>query len=250
MSSQVVRHTPPLSYNNDKAGEPVVEHPVEDDIKTVRMERDMQGVTVDGFNTLGIVSTFIAGVEAQCLSFTADPGDHRPSVVEAINALLLIGVLLSTFGAITALLAGRWFNLLQGPEVELLDHRWSCARPDPTGENDVGPGEDKALEKQFGYTPEGHLPSPHIRRMIDRCTRHKRNLILARAIFLPLHLIILGFFSFVTGLVIYTWEFRPLGTAIACTFVTAVGVGIIASLHVDFETMGALSLMSFKRPRL
>ncbi|KAG8702568.1 hypothetical protein FRC09_004667, partial [Ceratobasidium sp. 395] len=170
---------------------PVVEKPSEDDIKTVRMERDMQGVTVDGFNTLGIVSTFIAGVEAQCLSFTADPGDHNPSVVEAINALLLIGVLLSTFGAVTALLAGRWFNLLNGPEVELLDHRWNCARPDNTEEYENGEGADEALESKFGYTPEGRLPSPHLRRMIERCTHHKRNLILARVIFLPLHLIIL-----------------------------------------------------------
>ncbi|KAG8719124.1 hypothetical protein FRC08_003605 [Ceratobasidium sp. 394] len=247
MSSQVAPRT---NNGYEKGGEPVSERPVEEEIKTVRMERDMQGVTVDGFNTLGIVSTFIAGVEAQCLSFTADPEGHRPSVVEAINALLLIGVLLSTFGAITALLAGRWFNLLNGPEVELLDHRWSCARPDPTGEFDLGPGEDQALERKFGYTPEGRLPSPHIQKMIERCTRHKRNMILAKAIFLPLHLIILGFFSFVMGLVIYTWEFRPLGTAIACTFVTAVGVAIIISLHVDFETMGALNMMSFKRPRL
>ncbi|KAG9080576.1 hypothetical protein FRC06_006403 [Ceratobasidium sp. 370] len=245
MSNEVVQQT---KNGYEKGGEPVSERPVEEEIKTVRIERDMQGVTVDGFNTLGIVSTFIAGVEAQCLSFTADPGDHNPSIVEAINALLLIGVLLSTFGAITALLSGRWFNLLNGPEVELLDHRWSCARPDPSGDDDAG--EDQALERKFGYTPEGRLPSPHIQKMIERCTRHKRNFILAKAIFLPLHLIILGFFSFVTGLVIYTWEFRPLGTAIACTFVAAFGVGIIVCLHVDFETMGALNMMSFKRPRI
>ncbi|KAG9102526.1 hypothetical protein FRC06_001835 [Ceratobasidium sp. 370] len=245
MSNEVVQQT---KNGYEKGGEPVSERPVEEEIKTVRIERDMQEVTVDGFNTLGIVSTFIAGVEAQCLSFTADPGDHNPSVVEVINALLLIGVLLSTFGAVTALLSGRWFNLLNGPEVELLDHRWSCARPDPTGDDDTG--EDQALERKFGYTPEGRLPSPHIQKMIERCTRDKRNLILAKAIFVPLHLITLGFFSFVAGLVIYTWEFRPLGTAIACTCVTAFGVGIIVCLHVDFETMGALNMMSFKRPRV
>lgn len=62
-----------------------------------------------GFRTLGIVSTFIAGVEAQCLGLTADADTQAPAI-QAINALLLIGLLLSAFGAVTSLLTARWFE--------------------------------------------------------------------------------------------------------------------------------------------
>ncbi|QRW10851.1 hypothetical protein RhiLY_09850 [Ceratobasidium sp. AG-Ba] len=222
---------------------------VEEESKPLKSERDMQAVTVEGFNTLGVVSTFIAGVEASCLGLTSNTDGHNLNTIEAINALLLIGIFLSTFGAITSLFAGRWFNLLQGPEVELLDHQWSCARPSPAGKSLI-PEDNENLSKVFRYTPEGFFPSEHIRRMVNQCNNHKRNLILARAIFLPLQLIILGFFSFIAGMVVYVWEYRPIGTAIACTFVTFVGLSIIAALHVDFETMGALNKMSFQRPRI
>lgn len=65
---------------------------------------------ITGFRTLGIVSTFIAGVEAQCLSLTGNAIDTQAPAIQAINALLLIGLLLSAFGAVTSLLVARWFE--------------------------------------------------------------------------------------------------------------------------------------------
>jgi hypothetical protein len=61
-----------------------------------------------GFRNLGIVSTFIAGVEAQCLGLVADAPNH--GILEAVNALLIIGLLLSAFGAAISLLSARWFE--------------------------------------------------------------------------------------------------------------------------------------------
>lgn len=217
----------------------------------VRVERDMQGVTVEGFRTLGIVSTFIAGVEAQCLSLTTGANTEARSI-QAINALLLIGLLLSAFGAVTSLLTARWFDLLRGDELELLDHRWNCARVEQTGcGNEPKRSEgDQQLEDKYEFAQDGTLPSKSIQDQIDKCTHSKRNLILARAAFLPLYFIIVGFFSFVAGIIVYTWVFQSRPTAIICTVITVMGTLVVFCLHLDFETMGALNNMSFKRVRL
>ncbi|KAF8595959.1 hypothetical protein BDV93DRAFT_548570 [Ceratobasidium sp. AG-I] len=199
----------------------------------VRVERDMQGLITSGFRTLGIVSTFIAGVEAQCLSLTSGAEDTQAPTIQAINALLLIGLLLSAFGAVTSLLVARWFDLLRGDELELLDHRWNCARIEQTYRRSapLRPGEKQELKDKYEYAEDGTLPSIPIQKQIDECTRHKRNMILAKAAFVPLYFIIM-------------WSYP---TAIICTVVTAMGVFVVFCLHLDFETMGTLNSMSFKR---
>lgn len=60
-----------------------------------------------GFRTLGVVSTFIAGVEAQCLSLVADT-KISPRMCEIASTFLICGLLLSVFGAAISLLAARW----------------------------------------------------------------------------------------------------------------------------------------------
>lgn len=62
-----------------------------------------------GFRSLGIVSTFIAGVEGQCLGLVPEP-DNRNGLLEAVKALLLVGLLMSSFGAAISLLSARWFE--------------------------------------------------------------------------------------------------------------------------------------------
>ncbi|KAG9098607.1 hypothetical protein FRC06_006162 [Ceratobasidium sp. 370] len=187
------------------------------EVKTVKIERDMQAVTVEG-----VVSTFIAGVEAQCLSVTANVNPHD-RVVQAINALLLIGLFLSSFGAVTSLLAARWFDLLRGDEVKLLDHRWECARAEASGVAPEAINQDmKSLHEKFEYTHEGALPSEEIRRQIESCKRDKRNQVIAKAMFVPFNLIALGFFSFIAGMLLYTWKFQSYPAAIACTVITTI----------------------------
>ncbi|KAF8734846.1 hypothetical protein RHS02_06642, partial [Rhizoctonia solani] len=99
----------------------------EDVIRRVKVEEGMQNVTVEGFRALGIASTFIAGVQSQCLGLVSNIPDH-PKYSEVASALLIIGLLLSTFGAALSLLSARWFNLLKGDQIRLLEYRWECAR--------------------------------------------------------------------------------------------------------------------------
>ncbi|ELU36020.1 hypothetical protein AG1IA_09950 [Rhizoctonia solani AG-1 IA] len=91
----------------------------EDVIRRVKVE--------EGFRALGIASTFIAGVQSQCLGLVSNIPDH-PKYSEVASALLIIGLLLSTFGAALSLLSARWFNLLKGDQIRLLEYRWECAR--------------------------------------------------------------------------------------------------------------------------
>ncbi|KAG9122671.1 hypothetical protein FRC07_000858 [Ceratobasidium sp. 392] len=240
-----------IKVRDPELGLPVTEK-LSEEIKTVKIERDMQSVTVEGFRTLGVVSTFIAGVEAQCFSLVSGEDKNAP-IIQSINALLLIGLLFSSFGAVTALLSARWFDLLQGDEIELLDHRWACSRAGISSETAAAPApqrRDSGIDSKFEYTEEGDIPNQNIRAKVQACIHPHRNWILAKAIFLPFHLIVIGFFSFIVGIIIYTWKFQPLATAIVCTAVTGLGCVIVLCLHLDFETMGALNMMSFRRVRL
>ncbi|KAG9127557.1 hypothetical protein FRC07_012302 [Ceratobasidium sp. 392] len=159
------------------------ENEIRSDVKEIK--KRMQEVTVEGFRTLGIVSTFIAGVEAQCLGLTAD-GDIEDRVVQAINALLLIGLLLSAFGAVTSLLVARWFDLLvREDELRLLDLQWEKARPIVT-KFDTTLLEEKNIDRheRFGARPS-------IQEQIDHCTHRRKNKIVAKAAFVPLNMIAL-----------------------------------------------------------
>ncbi|QRV77280.1 hypothetical protein RhiJN_05295 [Ceratobasidium sp. AG-Ba] len=163
-----------------------------DIIRTVKVERDMQEVTVEGYRTLGVVSTFIAGIEAQCFSLVPDANTSSSSAVQAITALFTIGLLLSSFGAVTALLAARWFDLLKGDEVDLLNHRWACGREGFSGPSPEHHSKrNLELNKEFGYTHEGALPSDSIMDQVKACKRHVRNWIVAQVIFIPFYLILL-----------------------------------------------------------
>lgn len=66
-----------------------------------------------GFRTLGLASTFIAGVEAQFFSVVAVTGPQDDVLMQASNGFLLVGILLSAFGAVASFLASRWFEYVQ-----------------------------------------------------------------------------------------------------------------------------------------
>ena len=85
------------------------------------------------------------------------------------------------------------YSLLRGDELELLDHRWNCARIEQICRKDapLRPGETQELKDKYEYAEDGTLPSIPIQKQIDECTRHKRNMILAKAAFLPLYFIIM-----------------------------------------------------------
>ncbi|ELU42532.1 hypothetical protein AG1IA_03437 [Rhizoctonia solani AG-1 IA] len=77
--------------------------------RPVKIERDMHTITIKGFRTLGLASTFIAGVEAQFFGTIAaiDTQDDiilQTSSVDHMN------------------------RLLNAEEVGWLEHRWAYAR--------------------------------------------------------------------------------------------------------------------------
>ncbi|CAE6451587.1 unnamed protein product [Rhizoctonia solani] len=113
----------------------------------VQIERDRQGVTVEGYRTLGLVSTFIAGVESQCLGLLSDESD-RSELGEVASALLLIGLSLSVLGAALSLLAARWFDLLKGDQIIMLEYRWACAQNNRKRSDPEAPAVDIPKELQ------------------------------------------------------------------------------------------------------
>lgn len=64
------------------------------------------------------------------------------------------------------------FSLLKGDELELLDYRWRIASKEKASD-----GPEKLRQEIIDQ--------------INQCKNHKRNAILARAAFIPLHLIIM-----------------------------------------------------------
>lgn len=190
--------------------------------KSIRVTRDMHSVTIKGFRTLGLASTFIAGVEAQFFSVVGAADASESALLQASNGLLLVGIVLSASGAVTSLLASRWFELLSADEVVWLEHRWAYARR------------------------ETRSPVPQY-------LRHSygmRNWFVAKALATPFYMILFGALSFVTGLVVYTWALQVRPVAIACTVVTSLCCVVVLCMYLKYEAKGVLSHMNFTRIRI
>ncbi|CAE6361325.1 unnamed protein product [Rhizoctonia solani] len=204
----------------------------------VKVERDLQAVTIEGFRTLGIVSTFIASAEAQCLGLVSDIPDH-PKISEAATALLLVGLLLSSFGAALSLLSARWFEVLTDDQVELLEERLMEARRKgarssmPLDAQELDSAQDIKVEEPYA----------------DIIPTWKDRLV-AKALGTALVLVFCGFYTFVVGMVLYAWIARSMATAIVNTVAAAFGTSLLVFMHLDFNGIGVLKSMSFKRPRL
>ncbi|KAJ1304543.1 hypothetical protein OPQ81_005684 [Rhizoctonia solani] len=195
-----------------------------DSSQPVKVARDMHKITTKGFRTLGLASTFIAGVEAQFFSTVASSCAQYSVIVQASSGFLLVGILLSAFGAVAAFLSSRWFELLTAEEVEWLEHRWSYARgetnlPTPSGQN-------SKYQHRF------------------------RNWLVAKSLMMPFYIILFGCLFFVAGVVLYTWATQVRLIAVACTVVTGLCGFVILGMYLKFEAKGVLSNTNFTRVRL
>ncbi|CAE6380769.1 unnamed protein product [Rhizoctonia solani] len=212
-------------------------------------------ITVEGYRTLGIVSTFIAGVESQCLGLVSGAEGH-PGVIEVATALLLIGLLLSSFGASLALLSARWFDLLKGDEIEFLEHKWSRTRRQRKSSC-----KDTLIEDGDKMQAMASDTNVH--------EKHWKDYLVAKAVGSTLLIVFWqapfpsqlfkhslmgfdgsGFITFVVAMVMYTWVVHSLATAIANTLVAVVGSCLLVIMHLDFEFKGTLQYMSFERIRI
>ncbi|KAG8692463.1 hypothetical protein FRC09_011177 [Ceratobasidium sp. 395] len=79
-------------------------------ISSVKADRDIRTITTKGYRSLGLASTFIAGVEAQFYSVIATVDLGNNPLLQAASGLLLVGIVFSAAGAVTSLLAARWFE--------------------------------------------------------------------------------------------------------------------------------------------
>ncbi|KAH7339579.1 hypothetical protein B0J17DRAFT_752283 [Rhizoctonia solani] len=183
----------------------------------VKVARDMHTITTKA-------STFIAGVEAQFFSTVANVNAEDNVIMQVSSGFLLVGMLLSAFGAIAAFLSSRWFELLTVEEVEWLEHRWAYARRETNRP-----------------TPPGQSP------------RHRyrlRNWLVAKSLMMPFYMILFGCLFFVGGVVLYTWVTQPQPIAVACTTVTGFCGFVILGMYLKFEAKGVLSNTNFTRVRL
>ncbi|GAB1522324.1 hypothetical protein RhiTH_005438 [Rhizoctonia solani] len=159
----------------------------------------------------------------------------HPRVIEAASALLLTGLLLSSFGAALALLAARWFDLLKDEEVEILELQWSCAR--------------RQRKCTKGSEPDNESKS-QIDVIIDGHEKHWKDFLVAKAVSATLFVVFGGFITFVAAMVLYSWVAHRLATAIVTTVIAVLGTCLIVTMHLDFEFKGTLRYMSFERIRI
>ncbi|QRV85584.1 hypothetical protein RhiJN_13602 [Ceratobasidium sp. AG-Ba] len=243
MSGQVTRETSVIDIRNAEQVKETKAKPP----KIVRVERDLQQTLRIGFRTLGVVSIFIAGIESQCLGLMTEL-DNQGRVTQSINALLVIGLILSSFGAITALISARWFDLLSPNDLKLLEYRVTLARNG--GQGSVPDFNDAAEDPRDIYAGGNFHGSDTMPEKARYGRNPKRNWVLARTVFVPFLLTLLGFTSFVASMVAYTWKFQPVGTAVGATVATIIGFLSILFMHLDYDATGAINYMSFKRLRI
>ncbi|KEP51660.1 putative transmembrane protein [Rhizoctonia solani 123E] len=87
-----------------------------------RASRARTKLIVDGFSTLALIATFLAGSQAQLLSDTNDDNEGALSI--ATSAAFFGGLIFSVFTAILATLSGRWFSILREDDADYLSSRW------------------------------------------------------------------------------------------------------------------------------
>ncbi|CAE6438705.1 unnamed protein product [Rhizoctonia solani] len=192
--------------------------------RPVKIERDMHTITTKGFRTLGLASTFIAGVEAQFFGTIAAIDTQDDIILQTSSGFLLVGILFSSFGAIAAFLSARWFELLNAEEVGWLEHRWAYARR------------------------ETDKPIPWVQSL--RVRYRVRNWFVAKSLMLPFYMILFGGIFFVAGVVLYTWATQPRLISVLCTVVTGLCGLVILGMYLKFEAKGVLSHTNFTRVRL
>ncbi|QRW21464.1 cytidylyltransferase domain-containing protein [Rhizoctonia solani] len=176
--------------------------------RPVKIERDMHTITIKGFRTLGLASTFIAGVEAQFFGTIAAIDTQDDIILQTSSGFLLVGILFSSFGAIAAFLSARWFELLNAEEVGWLEHRWAYARR------------------------ETDKPIPWVQSL--RVRYRVRNWFVAKSLMLPFYMILFGGIFFVAGVVLYTWATQPRLISVLCTVVTGPAQALsVQSYHND-----------------
>ncbi|CAE6462631.1 unnamed protein product [Rhizoctonia solani] len=203
----------------------------------LKLREDIQKVTIEGFRTLGIVSTFVAGVEAQCLGLISDVSGH-PRLSEAASALLLVGLSLTAFGAALSLLSARWFELLTGKELDLLRDRVMAARIKSRNHIDdiyVASASGQVEKPQDVYYESGPTWKDHL---------------VARAVGSTTMIVFCGFYTFVVGMTIYGWIAHSVVAAAVNTFVAMLGTALIVIMHLNFDAKAVLNLMRFERVRI
>lgn len=188
---------------------------------------------MEGYRTLGLVSTFIAGVESQCLGLLSGESNHS-GLGEAASALLLIGLSLSALGAALSLLAARWFDLLTGDQIIMLEYRWACAQSNRKRSDPEAPPVEIDIPKEI----QGN---------INTFKWNWRDYLVAKAVGSAVIIVFCGFLTFIVGMVIYTWMAHSLITAIANTIVATLGTFLLVCMHLHFEVTETLQIMSFKR---
>ncbi|QRV97712.1 hypothetical protein RhiJN_25731 [Ceratobasidium sp. AG-Ba] len=89
-----------------------------------------------------------------------------------------------------------------------------------------------------------------VKNAVDECKKKWRNWILARAIFVPFLLTILGFCSFVVSMITYTWKSQPVSAAAIATIASIAGFFSMFCMYLDYEAFGVISEMRFGRLRI
>ncbi|EUC53550.1 transmembrane protein, putative, partial [Rhizoctonia solani AG-3 Rhs1AP] len=98
-------------------------------VADIEAGRAIKKSLIEGYRSLGTASIFAAGVESQCIGLVTDAANNaNPKLMEIANALLLVGLLLSSFGTALAFLTANWYEYLEGVQLEALAYRWAHAK--------------------------------------------------------------------------------------------------------------------------
>jgi len=188
----------------------------ENDLEAENVRKTLQ----KGYQSLALIATFLSGVEAQIIAYTLADGDKGGHAYQAFNALLLIAIMLSMFGAVTATLSMRWYSIVPKPSVKLLAQR--------------------------RFYDQGQIPQdlPDL----IHCETIAEQLV-AFALSSCLYLTSAGFLIFVAGLLTYTWARQTHVVAIVTSVAALCGLSCMCLFYVPFEFKYVVHNLHFFRFR-
>ncbi|KDN39275.1 hypothetical protein RSAG8_08910, partial [Rhizoctonia solani AG-8 WAC10335] len=197
-------------------------------VADIEAGRAIKKSLIEGYRSLGTASIFAAGVESQCIGLVTDAASKAsPRLMGIANAFLLTGLILSSFGTALAFLTANWYEYLEGVQLEALAYRWTHAKRILIQDN----------RKEVPLVEPPELTS-------QRCSW--KDYMVSVAMSSVLSIIMLGSYSFITGMILYIWGAHPLPTAIINTTVAVIGTVLISCMYLNSERLGVLKVMSFK----
>ncbi|PFH47290.1 hypothetical protein AMATHDRAFT_6899 [Amanita thiersii Skay4041] len=203
----------------------------------------------EGYRSLALICTFMAGVQAQILSVIPD---RDTTAVQVATAFFYSSLLANIFGGILGSLSARWFEMLTPEEA---DHIYAWIGLEIDSSLGVKQANVEMEEGSILNTPcgpgDGGKESPEVYGRYDEededLLERIKHWWIALAVGAARFIAIIGFGFLAAGIMVLVWEVHPVLTKVLCTTIFATSTILLPPFYFKHDRKRVLNLIKLKR---